>query len=140
MTTFTKGFVSLSLTLGSLLSGNGALANTAGTFPDCSDATRYHPNSWIIYINEDNKSERGDLLAILRSVSTGGFSVGGIIPISTDEQSFVIAAEFDPRYYGNAKAAQTARDGALQEIVNAKGVTVYCNSVMIPYPGITIRN
>jgi hypothetical protein len=140
MNVFKSFSVSTALILGSLLASSAALANTAGTVPDCSDATRYRPNSWIVYINEDNKSERGDLLAILRSVSTGGFSVGGIIPISTDEQSFVIAAEFDPRYYGNAKAAQTARDGALQEIVNAKGVTVYCNSVMIPYPGITIRN
>lgn len=142
MTIFKKGLVSILLTLTTLSASSHALANTTatGSIPDCSDPSKVFPNSWLLLVNERNEADRTSLLALLRALSTGGFTVFGIYPAGVENESFSIITQFDPSYYGDEQTANVARDLALQGLAKANDVTIHCNGKNIPYPGITIRN
>lgn len=138
MKTFVKGLSVLGLMFGGVLASGSATASTKGAVPDCSDAERFVPGSWILVVNEADQSGRDDLLATLRALSTGGFAVEGMYPA---DPVIVVVTTFDPGYYGdNVQAALAARDGALTALASAQGVTIECNSRVFPFPGITIRN
>ena len=138
MKNLVKGLSSVALMVVAVLASGSGAASTRGTVPDCSDAEQFVSGSWILIVNEAEQSGRDDLLAALRALSTGGFSVDGMYPA---DPALVIVTTFDPGYYGdNTQAAFAARDGALTALATAQGVTIHCNGRVGPFPGITIRN
>ena len=133
-----KKWVGFAAVLGAL-STSAAWASPLGTVPDCSDAQKVLPNSWIIMLNQNDQADREDLLAALRTLATGGFAVESIIPVSVP--GILLVTTFDPSYYGtDTAAALRARDGALGALAALNDTVIECNGRVESFLGITIRN
>jgi len=112
----------------------------AGEVPDCRDTpeAKYAKNYWNVLINDGDRSDKSDILNALKVIGTGGFKAENLIDFG--EEAIYVNLRFDGSYYGDAKVAKDVLDGGLKKLVSLRGVVVYCDGLVAPFPGITVRN
>jgi hypothetical protein len=120
------------------LAGLAGNAYADGELPSCDNPKIHAIDSRIVVVNSENKSQREDLLAVFRVFGTGGFVAGYILDLGKDEIFAEIS--FDRGYHSDAAQGNAVFQKGLETLVSLSGVSVMCNTLSSPTPGITIRN
>ena len=58
----------------------------AGQIPDCRDTehTKYGQDSWNVVINNNNSSDKFDIINALKVIGTGGFNANKLLSFDTE--------------------------------------------------------
>jgi hypothetical protein len=112
----------------------------AGQVPDCRDTehTKYAQDSWNVVINNNNASDKSDIINALKVIGTGGFNANKLL--SFDTETIYVHLIFDRSYYEDKNEGQKVLTNGLIKLVSLKGVVVECDALSTPLPGITVRN
>ena len=94
-------------------------------------------NSYLVTVNEEDGSDRDDLLKALRLLATPGFTPEYIFD---QDGPVVVTVNFDPTYYANAAEGKRIKLAALKNLSETNGVSISCNQVAHPTPRIGTSN
>jgi hypothetical protein len=120
------------------LVGFASNAYADGQLPSCDNPKIHAIDSRIVTINSDNNSQREDLLAVFRVFGTGGFVTKYVLDFGNNE--IFAAISFDRGYYADPAQGSAVFQKGLETLVSLSGVSVMCDTLISPTPGITIRN
>lgn len=135
-----KKSLKVALIIASLLIVSFATPSVAGQVPDCRDTehTKYGQDSWNVVINNNNSSDKSDIINALKVIGTGGFNANKLLSFGVE--TIYVHLSFDRSYYEDKKEGQKVLTNGLVKLVSLKGIVVECDALSTPLPGITIRN